>query len=78
MALWLCRAGKFGEYETKFIEDEKIYCTWNDLNWDMSQPQNVYVGGVRHPGAAKLDICDGQIGHLLALILNTCVGMVGH
>ena len=39
MALWLCRAGKLGEYETKFIEDKKIYCTWSNLDWDMSQPQ---------------------------------------
>lgn len=36
MALWLCRAGKMGEYETKFIEDKKIYCTWGNLDWDMS------------------------------------------
>lgn len=36
MALWICRAGKMGEYETKFIEDKKIYCTWDNLDWDMS------------------------------------------
>lgn len=36
MALWLCRAGKMGEYETKFIEDNRIYCTWSNLNWNMS------------------------------------------
>lgn len=36
MALWLCRAGKLGEYETKFIEDTRIYCTWSDTDWDMS------------------------------------------
>lgn len=39
MALWLCRTGKMGEYETMFIEDKKIYCTWSNLSWDMSQPQ---------------------------------------
>ena len=37
MALWLCRAGKFGQYETKFIEDNAIYCTWDGLDWDMSK-----------------------------------------
>jgi restriction system protein len=36
MALWLCRAGRIGEFETKFIEDSAIYCTWLDLNWDLS------------------------------------------
>lgn len=37
MALWLCRAGKLGEHETKFIEDNRIYCTWSAIDWDMSQ-----------------------------------------
>jgi restriction system protein len=37
MALWLCRAGKLGEYETRFQEDNRIYCTWYALDWDMSQ-----------------------------------------
>ena len=36
MALWICRAGKLGEHETRFIEDNRIYCTWDDLHWDMS------------------------------------------
>ncbi len=31
MAIWLCRAGKHGEYENKFFEDSKIYCTWEDV-----------------------------------------------
>ncbi len=31
MSMWLCRAGKFGEYENKFIEEKRIYCTWNNL-----------------------------------------------
>lgn len=29
--IWLCRAGKNGEFENKFIEDERIYITWKDL-----------------------------------------------
>ena len=36
MALWLCRAGRAGQHETKFIEDSAIYCTWGGLDWDMS------------------------------------------
>ncbi|MCL1820021.1 MAG: restriction endonuclease [Oscillospiraceae bacterium] len=35
MALWVCRAGRIGEYETKFIEDNAVYCTWHELDWDM-------------------------------------------
>ena len=37
MSLWLCRAGKMGEHETKFIEDNSIYCTWREINWDMTK-----------------------------------------
>lgn len=31
MALWLVRAGRYGEHETRFIEDGRIYLTWDDL-----------------------------------------------
>ena len=37
MAVWLFRAGKSGEYETKFLNDGKIYLTWDELNTDLSQ-----------------------------------------
>jgi restriction system protein len=37
MALWLFRAGKQGEYEKKFLEDEKVYLTWNNLKHDLSK-----------------------------------------
>lgn len=40
MALWLCRAGKMGEYETQFLENKRIYCTWDGLDWDMSKTQD--------------------------------------
>lgn len=36
MALWLVRAGKYGEHETRFIENSSVYCTWMGLDWDMS------------------------------------------
>lgn len=32
MAMWLCRAGRYGEYENKFLEDGRIYCTWDNLD----------------------------------------------
>ena len=31
MALWLVRAGRFGEHEARFIDDGRIYLTWSDL-----------------------------------------------
>lgn len=31
MALWLTRAGKHGEHETRFFEDGKIYLTWEGI-----------------------------------------------
>ncbi len=32
MSMWLCRAGRYGEYENKFLEDSGIYCTWDNLS----------------------------------------------
>jgi restriction system protein len=31
MALWLVRAGKYGEYESRFLQDSRIYLTWDEL-----------------------------------------------
>ena len=31
MSIWLFRAGKIGEYEEKFLSDNRIYLTWQDL-----------------------------------------------
>jgi restriction system protein len=35
MNIWLVRAGKEGQYELKFIQDNKIYLTWDNLNYDL-------------------------------------------
>ena len=37
MALWLVRAGSKGQYEAKFLEDGKIYLTWDGLSSDLSK-----------------------------------------
>ncbi len=38
MALWLVRAGKYGEHEQKFLSSNRIYLTWEDLQgYDLSQ-----------------------------------------
>lgn len=40
MALWLCRTGRHGEHEAKFLEDERIYLTWGELNRDLGKLQD--------------------------------------
>ena len=37
MSVWLFRAGKHGEYEEKFLNDKRIYLTWDNLNIDLSK-----------------------------------------
>jgi restriction system protein len=37
MALWLVRAGSHGEYEKRFLEDNKIYLTWEDIDTDLGK-----------------------------------------
>ena len=40
MALWLVRAGRSGEYESKFLSEGRIYLTWDDLSYDLSKLSN--------------------------------------
>lgn len=35
MAVWLIRAGSHGEFESKFIQESRVYVTWDDLNVDL-------------------------------------------
>lgn len=37
MALWLVRAGSMGEYEEKFIQENKVYLTWDGISEDLSK-----------------------------------------
>lgn len=37
MAVWLIRAGQHGEYELKFIQENRVYLTWHDLDVDLSK-----------------------------------------
>lgn len=36
MALWLFRAGRSGEYESKFLNDQKVYLTWDQLDVNLA------------------------------------------
>lgn len=37
MALWLNRAGRRGEFEKKFLDDGRVYLTWENLKHDLSK-----------------------------------------
>ena len=36
MSLWLVRTGKMGEYEKRFLDEKRIYLTWERLSHDLS------------------------------------------
>lgn len=36
MALWLIRAGGHGEYEKKFLDDNRVYLTWHKIREDLT------------------------------------------
>lgn len=40
MSIWLIRAGSHGEYEQKFIQESRVYVTWDDLDVDLSKLPN--------------------------------------
>jgi restriction system protein len=37
MAVWLIRAGSHGEYEQKFIQEKRVYVTWDGLNLNLAK-----------------------------------------
>ncbi|MCL2346709.1 MAG: restriction endonuclease [Planctomycetaceae bacterium] len=37
MAFWVIRTGRFNEFEEKFLDDNRIYLTWNHLQIDLSK-----------------------------------------
>jgi restriction system protein len=37
MAVWLIRAGPHGEYELKFIQEARVYVTWDNLDVDLEK-----------------------------------------
>jgi len=37
MSLWLVRAGRHGEYEKNFLQDNRVYLTWEELDHDLSK-----------------------------------------
>ena len=37
MAIWLVRAGGHGQYEQKFIQEKRVYVTWDNLNVNLAK-----------------------------------------
>jgi restriction system protein len=37
MALWMVRVGRNGEYEQRFLNDKRLYITWNKLSSDLGK-----------------------------------------
>ena len=37
MSIWLIRAGRSGEYESKFLSENRVYVTWDGYSEDLSQ-----------------------------------------
>ena len=35
MAIWLVCAGSHGEYEQKFIQENRVYVTWDELDVEL-------------------------------------------
>lgn len=40
MALWMNRAGRHGESEQRFLDDNRIYLQWTELNQDLRKTSN--------------------------------------
>jgi hypothetical protein len=37
MKVWLVRAGSHGEYESKFLQENRVYVTWDNLDLDLGK-----------------------------------------
>jgi restriction system protein len=40
MSLWLIRAGRYGEFESKFLDKNRVYVTWEGLSNDLLKLEN--------------------------------------
>jgi restriction system protein len=62
MAIWLNRAGARGEYEVKFLQETRIFATWEHLDVDLGQMQSrdelVRVMRTKYPEAKDKTIAN--------------------
>ena len=40
MPLWMVRIGQYGEYERRFLETNRIYATWEEVQRDLNEFQS--------------------------------------
>lgn len=77
MAIWLIRAGKFGEHEARFIEEKTVYCTWDNIDWDMStlKDRSQFKDRVKqaYPDAKEGTI-NSHVGQLWAFSQRIAIG----
>jgi len=74
MALWLVRAGKYGEHEDRFLEDGRVYLTFSDITQDDLAGLADYesVRGFlasKYPGESNHKIGNGS-GQIWAFLLG--------
>ncbi|MEZ5357687.1 MAG: restriction endonuclease [Candidatus Zixiibacteriota bacterium] len=77
MSLWLVRAGGHGEYEQKFLEENRIYLTWEGLKYDLSECKDraALKGLLSHiyPESSKEKI-DNHAGQIWAFSHRISIG----
>ena len=79
MALWLVRAGKYGEHEQHFLDTNRVYLTWSGLNnTDLTQAKTyedikAIVREAESPDATRGKIANNA-GQVSAFVLGMNVG----
>ncbi len=77
MALWLVRSGRHGEYEQRFLSDNRIYLTWEELNQNLSeikQQSELYELLVKTYPDASAGKCGNHGGQIWAFTHRMQVG----
>ncbi len=79
MALWLVRAGKYGEHEQHFLDNNRVYLTWSGLhNTDLTKASSyedikAVVRDAESPDATPGKIANNA-GQVWAFVLGMNVG----
>jgi len=79
MALWLVRAGKYGEHEQHFLDTDRVYLTWGALNYTDLTKEETYddikeiIREVESPDATSGKIANNA-GQVWAFVLAMNVG----
>lgn len=77
MALWMNRAGKHGQWEQKFLNDNRVFLTWDGLNHDLSvvssRPELGQILREIYPNSRKARISQNT-GQIWAFVKRMQVG----